>query len=139
MLPIELMVSSPRTSSLVPGSVPNLSVGHFGAHEVDADHRAVFDDDAGRHPKFLELEQKLAHRFFRDLRACVAHRLLPLGWRIGRNIRKRHIDHAPAIESLHGLIARSLLIKPMRLDTGSDALALQPHHVFGDAARGRAP
>ena len=99
----------------------------------------VFDDKSGRHAQRLELEEVLALRLFQDLGARRAHRFRPLGRCVGRDIGKRHVEHAASIVELARRDAEVGILEPVRGEHWLETFALQPQHVLFDTARRATP
>ena len=78
----------------------------------------------------LELEEVLALRLVQNFGARRAHRLRPLGRRVGRDVGERHVENAPAVVEFAWRDAKVGIFEPARSEHRLEALALQPQHVL---------
>ncbi len=90
---------------------------------------------SARCAQFLELEQEFALRFFEDFRARRSECVGPLGRGVGRNVRERHVEHAPAVVQLARRDAEVGILEPARVQHRLDSFALEREHVGLKAAR----
>ena len=117
------------------GQPMGLAVDHLGMADRQSDQPVMLDDHVVRYAPILELEQIFALRLLDNLDSRLTQRFGALGRRVGRDIRERHIDDAPAIKQAAGGDPEPTPIEPVALQHDVDTLALELDHVRLDPAR----